>query len=286
MNFELDIYRLVTDPEYQRDALLRLRDALARCASRPGLLNVRHVAEDGELACADCSLPYSDPGWCDLVIPDEAWAKISMRGSVLCANCMSRRAIEAGVRCTAEFRSGPFVSKTRDEADANGFARGYALREHENLRLKLRLVECQEASTRDVLARREAERELQRLRSALAESAKPAVIGPCRYPYPIGTVDVLEKGFLVTVFGESSPHAVARVPIPMLLFCPRCGLQHVDGPQPEKNWTNPPHRSHECQGCGYIWRPSDVCTDGVLAIATKGKADQPAAPLRQPRAYS
>lgn len=62
-------------------------------------------------------------------------------------------------------------------------------------------------------------------------------------------------------------------PIPMVLHCPRCRMQHVDLPQPEKGWTNPPHRSHECQGCGWIWRPADVATTGVDAITTRGSAD-------------
>lgn len=69
-----------------------------------------------------------------------------------------------------------------------------------------------------------------------------------------------------------------EMPIPMLLFCPNCGEQHVDAPQPEKDWTNPPHRSHECQFCGWVWRPSDALTNGVLTIETAGKADKNARP--------
>lgn len=65
----------------------------------------------------------------------------------------------------------------------------------------------------------------------------------------------------------------AELPIDMLLFCPRCDYQHVDAPQPEKGWDNPPHRSHECQHCGCIWRPADVATNGVRSITTRGKAD-------------
>lgn len=75
-------------------------------------------------------------------------------------------------------------------------------------------------------------------------------------------------------------------PIDMILFCPKCGKQHVDEPgdatrwanneHPPKTdtpWTNPPHRSHLCHGCGHIWRPADVATNGVTAIKTKGKHD-------------
>ena len=69
-------------------------------------------------------------------------------------------------------------------------------------------------------------------------------------------------------------------PIDMILFCVQCGLQHIDEPNPAKNWTNPPHRSHECQRCGYIWRPADVATNGVATITTKGSADREIVPHR------
>jgi hypothetical protein len=62
-------------------------------------------------------------------------------------------------------------------------------------------------------------------------------------------------------------------PIDMVLFCPRCGSQHLDKPDPAKGWTNPPHRSHLCAACGLVWRPADVPTNGVLATKTRGKGD-------------
>ncbi|WP_186163383.1 hypothetical protein [Burkholderia gladioli] len=80
-------------------------------------------------------------------------------------------------------------------------------------------------------------------------------------------------------------------PIPMLLFCPQCGTQHIDAPEnepgqlisggpnagravsPKVTWSNPPHRSHLCHACSCIWRPADVATVGVDAIETRGKAD-------------
>ena len=76
------------------------------------------------------------------------------------------------------------------------------------------------------------------------------------------------------------PHA----PVDMVLFCPACGLQHVDAPEMPRGipsaggatlpgWTNPPHRSHLCASCGTIWRPADVATNGVQAIRTKGERD-------------
>jgi hypothetical protein len=66
---------------------------------------------------------------------------------------------------------------------------------------------------------------------------------------------------------------VVQTAVDMLLYCPNCGEQHIDEPQPEKNWTNPPHRSHECQDCGHIWRPCDLPTNGVAKILTQGQRD-------------
>lgn len=68
-------------------------------------------------------------------------------------------------------------------------------------------------------------------------------------------------------------------PIDMILHCPNCGVQHIDGPEPPPHpceddvWTNPPHKSHLCHGCGHIWRPADVPTNGVRGIKTRGEND-------------
>lgn len=69
----------------------------------------------------------------------------------------------------------------------------------------------------------------------------------------------------------SEAHTCA--PIPMVLYCPNCGLQHVDAPEPENGWENPPHKSHLCHGCKAVWRPADVATVGVEAIETRGERD-------------
>lgn len=73
-------------------------------------------------------------------------------------------------------------------------------------------------------------------------------------------------------------------PIDMVLHCPACGMQHIDASEPPvefepgaAQWSNPPHRSHLCHGCGHIWRPADVPTNGVKAVKTTGKADSPIA---------
>lgn len=62
-----------------------------------------------------------------------------------------------------------------------------------------------------------------------------------------------------------------NTPIDMLIFCPVCGEQHID--EPDGDWTNPPHKSHLCLSCKAVWRISDVPTNGVEKIRTRGKAD-------------
>ncbi len=85
------------------------------------------------------------------------------------------------------------------------------------------------------------------------------------------------------------PPVWITAPIDMLLYCPKCGEQHIDEPEAEDDdyhatvlsgrksprWTNPPHRSHLCHHCDHIWRPADVPTNGVKAIKTKGQHDSP-----------
>lgn len=84
-------------------------------------------------------------------------------------------------------------------------------------------------------------------------------------------------------------------PVPMILHCPKCGLQHIDAPEVlpmsrqvcgldnmrPLEWTNPPHRSHLCHGCGHVWRPADVPTEGVAAIQTRGSNDSAVQPANE-----
>lgn len=46
-----------------------------------------------------------------------------------------------------------------------------------------------------------------------------------------------------------------------------------DAPEPENGWTNPPHKSHLCHGCGCVWRPADVPTNGVAQAETRAERD-------------
>lgn len=81
-------------------------------------------------------------------------------------------------------------------------------------------------------------------------------------------------GVVQTDLGNKSADAIAALrsePIDMVLYCPKCGLQHID--EPSESWDNPPHKSHLCHRCGLIWRPCDRPTNGVCATATVGKAD-------------
>jgi hypothetical protein len=56
------------------------------------------------------------------------------------------------------------------------------------------------------------------------------------------------------------------VPVSMELWCPKCGLQHVD----EGEFAIRPHKTHLCvdygkrKGCGNLWRPYEYPTVGVL----------------------
>lgn len=49
-------------------------------------------------------------------------------------------------------------------------------------------------------------------------------------------------------------------PKKMVLHCPACALQHID----RNEWaTTRIHRTHLCEGCGHLWRPSEEPTVGV-----------------------
>lgn len=52
-----------------------------------------------------------------------------------------------------------------------------------------------------------------------------------------------------------------------MLFCPRCGNQHVDRVLDE------PHKSHRCGACHTVWRASDEPTLGVGRLTTSGPED-------------
>ncbi len=62
----------------------------------------------------------------------------------------------------------------------------------------------------------------------------------------------------------------ARLPIPMLLWCPECKARHVD----KGEFTAKLHHTHSCQKCGLTWRPAVVHTVGVQFLpGFKDKAE-------------
>lgn len=124
-----------------------------------------------------------------------------------------------------------------------------------------------------------AQDEVTRLKDELAEIQRPLDAQMAR----------LNENLIAT---NARADALTNKPIDMVLHCPACGLQHIDASEYEHDlgmgntartadaWTNPPHRSHLCHGCGHIWRPADVPTNGVAAVKTRGQNDSP---IAQPR---
>ena len=51
-------------------------------------------------------------------------------------------------------------------------------------------------------------------------------------------------------------------PIPMILWCPKCGARHVDAGK----FATKVHHTHACQMCGLVWRPALVPTVGVAFL--------------------
>lgn len=72
-------------------------------------------------------------------------------------------------------------------------------------------------------------------------------------------------------------------PIDVVMYCPKCNTQHIDAPETEaayftrralpKRWMNPPHKSHLCAACKFVWRPSDHPTNGITATVSGKDAD-------------
>lgn len=100
------------------------------------------------------------------------------------------------------------------------------------------------------------------------------------------------------------PDGKEDAPKDVVLWCPSCGKQHIDEPETcpvchgdcagmnppmgycpakeKKLWTNPPHKSHKCVGCGTIWRQFDFPTNGVHETLTSGENDTPRPVRREP----
>lgn len=72
--------------------------------------------------------------------------------------------------------------------------------------------------------------------------------------------------------------SVGALPIPMLLWCPKCGERHID----RGEFATKVHHSHSCQGCGLTWRPAIGPTVGVQFLpGFKDKDRDPAVVLAE-----
>lgn len=124
----------------------------------------------------------------------------------------------------------------------------------------------------------------------LAMQTPPRFVVSKDFTMPVEVAGSLEPGAMQMLVPSESVQFPAALPIDMVLHCPKCHLQHIDAPESPKRtaaanslagvpagglWNNPPHRSHLCSGCGWVWRPADVCTNGVAAVKTVGKNDRP-----------
>ena len=58
---------------------------------------------------------------------------------------------------------------------------------------------------------------------------------------------------------EHPPGSCVAVPVPMLLWCPSCNIEHVG----TDHFVTTAHHTHACQKCGMTWRPALCATVGV-----------------------
>jgi len=98
---------------------------------------------------------------------------------------------------------------------------------------------------------------------------------------------------------NSKPTTPATCPEDRILYCPHCGVQHIDAANPDicedcgypednhgndtfncpkfNPWMNPPHKKHRCKiedgGCNEIFKPEDYPTNGVKELTTTTPAD-------------
>lgn len=132
-----------TDPrDVQIAAPLELNESLARVADGSS-----HV-----LICRDCSAPYGQDGWCDVVIPNEIWNQIAPEGGVICFRCMTKRIEACGLRDVPVLvASGPYRDANEDwrligiRHGEKLSAETIAALQAENTRLREALLEARKA---------------------------------------------------------------------------------------------------------------------------------------------
>lgn len=81
-------------------------------------------------------------------------------------------------------------------------------------------------------------------------------------------IEAIKNGHAVIliVYGYGHPAVTLGVssenyqtPRHLVMNCPRCGIQHID----QNEWATKQHKTHQCQACGFEWRPYDYPTFGV-----------------------
>jgi predicted RNA-binding Zn-ribbon protein involved in translation (DUF1610 family) len=65
---------------------------------------------------------------------------------------------------------------------------------------------------------------------------------------------------------HKSPVVAAPVAVPRPLFCPHCGVQHID----KGEWATRLHHKHLCASCGHIWREETYFVGADPAVAGDG----------------
>lgn len=71
-----------------------------------------------------------------------------------------------------------------------------------------------------------------------------------------------------------------KVIIPIKLFCPHCGAQHVDEERNGEKWQRRAHTTHRCQGCGRDW---DVYASGAQHDTAQIPREVPQGALKELR---
>ncbi len=131
-----DALKIHGHPEYQSE--LVWHDPQSASATQEAVAAEREI-----VGCADCKRPYGgEHGFPDLIIPNDAWERISPTGNcggLLCPSCICKRLHDAKITCEGAFMSGPIETVSRPTM--------YALRRTENLERELNAIRSRAGAT-------------------------------------------------------------------------------------------------------------------------------------------
>ena len=81
------------------------------------------TAREQAVGCEQCGLPYGEPGWVDVVIPNEIWNALNK--DLLCFTCMTKALVQAGYKDVPVLvASGPYRD-ANEEWRLIGWDHGY-----------------------------------------------------------------------------------------------------------------------------------------------------------------